>query len=229
MVKKLLSTAKFPFLPTPKPARVYTPDWYKQAGKFTGGQTKPSLFGGTNRGLKLCVPFLDALVSGYVVELWMDLEVRQSPEGPQFAWVEQPDVLTKRESDPSYTLPTPAGHNSTHYAWLNPYIFKTPPGYSLLISHPFNRFDLPFTTLTGVVDADNVMMHGKLPFFLKEGFEGIIPAGTPLFQVLPFKRDDWKVVDAPELETIADKLQWLSARVANGFYKANLWKKKNYN
>jgi len=32
-----------------------------------------------------------------------------------------------------------------------------PAGYSLLITHPFNRHDLPFVTLTGLVDADSLL------------------------------------------------------------------------
>ena len=31
---------------------------------------------------------------------------------------------------------------------------ELPPGYSLLVTHPINREDLPFTTLTGLVDVD---------------------------------------------------------------------------
>ena len=36
----------------------------------------------------------------------------------------------------------------------NFWTIETPPGYSMLITHPFNRPDLPFTTLTGLVDCD---------------------------------------------------------------------------
>src|SRR5215472_2332366 len=32
--------------------------------------------------------------------------------------------------------------------------FETPPGYSLLCTHPINRTDLPFRTVTGLVDCD---------------------------------------------------------------------------
>jgi hypothetical protein len=30
------------------------------------------------------------------------------------------------------------------------------------------------------------------PFIIKSGFEGIIEKGTPMFQVIPFKRADWQ-------------------------------------
>ena len=39
--------------------------------------------------------------------------------------------------------------------FANFWTFEMPAGYSLLITHPFNRHDLPFVTLTGLVDADS--------------------------------------------------------------------------
>jgi hypothetical protein len=36
----------------------------------------------------------------------------------------------------------------------NLWIIEAPDGYAVLFTHPFNRFDLPFTTLTGLVDCD---------------------------------------------------------------------------
>ena len=35
------------------------------------------------------------------------------------------------------------------------------PGWSLLAMHPVNRFDLPFHTLTGLVDADRFNEIGR--------------------------------------------------------------------
>lgn len=227
--KILKSTASHEYVAPVKPARLYVPEWYKKASRYLNGATKPSLFNEKNNALKQCVPLLDALTTGYIAELWADLEVRQTTQGPDFAWSEGPDVLNGRKEDPSNTVPVPVGHGDLNLVWLTPYIFKTPPGYSLLITHPLNRFDLPFTTLSGVVDADDLMMDGKLPFYLQKDFEGIIPAGTPLFQVIPFKRDDWKVVEDVSLREKAKKYQWLSNRVAYGFYKKNLWSKKTYN
>ena len=36
----------------------------------------------------------------------------------------------------------------------NLWTIEAPEGYSVLFTHPVNRFDLPFTTLTGMVDCD---------------------------------------------------------------------------
>ena len=36
----------------------------------------------------------------------------------------------------------------------NLWIIEAPEGYALFFTHPVNRFDLPFTTLSGLVDCD---------------------------------------------------------------------------
>jgi hypothetical protein len=75
----------------------------------------------------------------------------------------------------------------------NLWTIEAPEGYSLLFTHPVNRFDLPFTTLTGIVDCDayhdawiNFPAH-----WLDAAFEGVLPRGTPVAQCLPVKRETW--------------------------------------
>jgi hypothetical protein len=52
-----------------------------------------------------------------------------------------------------------------------------------------------FTILPGVVDTDQYKAPVNFPFVLNEAdkFEGLIPAGTPMAQVIPFKRDSWQM------------------------------------
>jgi hypothetical protein len=75
----------------------------------------------------------------------------------------------------------------------NLWTIEAPDGYALLFTHPFNRFDLPFTTLTGLVDCDRY--HDNWIHFpahwhdLK--FSGVLPKGTPVAQCMPVKRDSW--------------------------------------
>ena len=69
-------------------------------------------------------------------------------------------------------------------------------GWSLLFTHPFNRPDLPFETLTGVVDCDAFAM-GYVQFpslWRKPDFEGVIPRGTPIAQVIPVRRGEEDLV-----------------------------------
>jgi len=62
-----------------------------------------------------------------------------------------------------------------------------------LFIHPVNRTELPFHSLTGLVDTDKHPIIINFPFFIKAGFVGTIPAGTPLIQAIPIKRDGWQM------------------------------------
>jgi hypothetical protein len=62
-----------------------------------------------------------------------------------------------------------------------------------LFTHPVNRADLPFTTLTGLVDSDT-FCHSPLSFPARwhdAQFNGVLPKGTPVAQCLPVKRESW--------------------------------------
>ena len=230
MVKKLEFGSAHEYLNIPRPARNYIPEWYKKAEKFIG--KKPSLDKNSPLGqitIKACTPFLESYTTGYMIELWQDLEVKQNSDGTWLHWRVLPDVASSRDTTVHQGLPNPSGHSSQAFAWKMPFCFKTPKGYSLLITHPLNHFDLPFTTLSGIVDADEGINEGNLPVFFSNTFEGIIPAGTPIAQIIPFKRDDWQVKRNQELVEMGKKNEWLSLRVVAGFYKSTMWKKKNYN
>jgi len=160
--------------------------------------------------------------------LWQDIQVTRTPKGPVINWSVQPDVLKARDGAGLETMPRPAGHLNTQFVWMSPFIIETPPGYSVLITHPLNRFDLPFVTLSGVHDSDSILTHGHLPFYLKEDFEGIIPAGTPLFQIIPFKREPWVSVEDETLYKQGEKRMWQGMGWSAGFYKSMYWKRKSY-
>jgi len=237
MFKKKKPVIKFasisPFLDLPSPAKKHVPEWYKKATRFLDGRDAPYVpphsNKPTNLGLKLCVPFLDGLTTGYMATLWQDVLVRRDEDGvTQLTWPVKPDAVNGRPDKGYETLPVPHGHDSKQYVWIIPFVIKTPPGYSLLAIHPLNRFDLPFTTVSAVVDADGVMQSGHLPFFLKEGFEVVIKAGTPLFQIIPFKREDWTSEEDKSLEEADKKASFLSNRTLMGYYKNTIWSKKTY-
>jgi hypothetical protein len=70
---------------------------------------------------------------------------------------------------------------------------QAPKGYALLFTHPINRSDLPFTTLTGLVDCDT-FYDSPLNFpaqWHDMNFNGVLPKGTPVVQCLPVKREIW--------------------------------------
>jgi hypothetical protein len=225
---RVATTGKY--VDPPTPSKLFIPEWYKESEQFIGGKVQV-VATGINRGPKLCVPFLDAMTAGYTATLWQDIVVSRENDEQVIRWEiapNSPEPAQDRASNTYPSFPIPAGHSSKHFIWKSPYIFETPPGYSLLLTHPINRFDLPFTTLSGIVDADGTMSSGNIPFYIKEDFEGVIEQGTPIFQVIPFKRDNWKaVLDLSLIEKSIKNLS-LTGRRARGWYKNNLWRKKTY-
>jgi hypothetical protein len=213
--------------PVPTSAKTHVPQWYKDSERFIGG--KPVLHPEANSGLKLCAPFLDALTTGYCLNLPYDLLVEQNEEGPYITWRGKHKPLTARNGTyRNHTLPTPVGFSETHFAWNLNVSLRLEDGYSALVTHPLNRMDLPFYTLSGVVDLDWDMYGGSLPFFISNVFEGIIERGTPIAQIIPFKREDWKAEHKPGLQKAADINLNRSLSVISGWYKQGFWKRKTY-
>jgi hypothetical protein len=210
------------FIPKIEPARMNVPDWYKKVSRYLDGGTKPKIYdkGGTNAGIKTCVPFLDAITSGYVVKLHTDLIV----EDGRISWSHPTPPLSPRNEFISGQIPNIPGYTKFSSAWELFYCMKLPKGYSAIFTQPFNRFDLPFMASTGIVDLDTGIGPGAVPFALKEDFSGTIPAGTPIVQIIPFKREDWKM-DYSEKPI---EMLWNPRSSVIGWYKKNLWKKKKY-
>jgi len=196
----------------PKAAKDSMPDWYKSLNK--------------NVDIKRCMPFLDGMISGYIAELINDVEIK-IVDGEPIS--NQENLVGYRPGSSTGFMVPPSGHGNKHFVWKVPFIIKTDPGYSVLITHPLNRFDLPFTTLSAIVDSDGLMPSGDLPFFLKEGFEGVIKAGTPMFQILPFKREPWTSKSHQGIEEESIYINQTMDRSTQNFYRDNFWHKKEYN
>lgn len=217
-------------LPLPKPASNYIPDWYRQSERWVDSDGPVISNYSANQGLKHCVSFLEVLTSGYMIELWTDIQVTKTHDGnTNLNWLSEPDPLVIRSQSSGALVPRPAGHSDTHYAWVGQFAIKVPKGYSVLLTHPMNRYDLPFTTLSGIVDSDSYYAAGLLPFFLNDDFEGIIKAGTPIAQLFPYKRDAWSSSEgssAEEQEVIQQSYD--TRRSLGGLYKKIHWTKKEY-
>lgn len=212
----------------PTPAKDEIPQWYKSLSRFVGPEGKMVIGenGQANVGLKTCASFLDSLTSGYMINLHCDIYVEDVGDGKVMTWSSSEHPLTGRGKDLADQLPKVPGYGSFTQAWEIKYGFRVPKGYSVFITQPFNRFDLPTLATSGVVDADTNIGPGGIPFAVREDFSGIIKAGTPILQLFPFKRDDWKhiIIDQPYEESY-------NARPRNklwGWYKETVWKKKSY-
>ena len=122
----------------------------------------------------------------------------------------------------------PIGCHEDTFVWIFPTAIKLPKGYSALITHPLNRFDLPFVVASGIIDDGYAMAKGNYPFFIKKDFNGIIKQGTPIAQVLPFKRESWVSEDDPLILGEAMLNHKKATAVLFGWYKNTFWRKKQY-
>lgn len=203
------------------------PDWYKKAFLRKDKATLPlDLDGRANSTFKMCMPIFDSLNSGYFFVLSQDIQVRQTEGLAKINWTGDHDPVALRDGTHTSIDSVPSGYSEKAWVWINRIITKVPNGYSLVISHPMNRYDLPFITMSSIVDADSVLHEGKIPFYLKQGFEGVIKKGTPIFQVIPFKRESWQSEKDDLLIEQAEKNNYNIRTQLEGWYKKNAWTKK---
>lgn len=175
----------------PKPASEVIPDWYKKTSSYiNGSEKKPDGNGGTLATVKRCMPVFDAITAGYILFSVAEIYVSQGDGGQRFEWSDKGMI----DFHPVEQAPLhPAKNEQPYPKWMNPFGIKTPPGYSTLFVQPFHRESL-FTILPGIVDTDKYTSPVNFPFVMNDvKFEGYIPAGTPIAQVIPFKRDDWDI------------------------------------
>ena len=181
-------------LPRPVPAVLGLPNWFKALPQKAFNPVLQD----DQMTVKKCPPFIDAMTSGFLLPLAADLKI----ENGEFSWdrdVPASDLNCYGRSpidfhDAPQVAGTPLFDDDQFIIKFNNYwTIELPPGYSLLVTHPINRHDLPFTTFTGLVDADRYVDNFiHFPARWRDpGFNGTLPAGTPVAQCLPLKRNRW--------------------------------------
>jgi hypothetical protein len=219
-------------LNSPEPSKNHIPEWYKKTKEFTKENTGPSLeFDKSlllNTTIKKCLPVFDAITFGYIAVSDVDIYVDINSNKEQvFIWPSGPGVdshlFLQAEKHPE------ANKKNNFPRWQIPWSVSTPNGYSCLFIPPMHR-DNVFEILPGVVDTDQYPMQLTFPFIMKDKkFKGVIPQGTPIAQIIPFKRDSWKMEFGNEkmLNTFNKKEQSLSSLFLDR-YKRLFWKEKQY-
>lgn len=219
--------------PEIKPAKFFVPEWYKEIPAYNNknigfvhnntGHNSPL------RNVKNCLPFLDCFISGYIIQLLCDIHVNSNEKESKINWEYEFAPVERRlhAEKQNKTIPVPKGYSTDHYAWRIPHSFNLPDDSSFLITHPFNRLDLPFITLSGIVDGGWNMWPGNLPFFIREDFNGIIPAGTPIAQIIPFVQNDWKIEYDQKVFELSTKDHRLKFKTFFDYYKNKYRKDKS--
>ena len=210
----------------PKPAVKEVPDWYKNTPEYRGDQGKKIINNIHPQTIKKCIPVFDAITSGYIIYTQTDVQIIYKNNSSEYTWGSQNAI----DFHPIDQAPLhPARNEAPYPKWNNSYAITTPPGYSVLFTQPMHRESV-FTIFDGIVDTDTYKAPVNFPFVLKDPkWEGIIPAGTPVAQVIPFKRDSWKhkIGSDKELQEQEKINKKLKTMLFNS-YKRQFWFKKEY-
>lgn len=225
---KITFTNTAPYdLDLPKPASKYLPEWYKSMESYLEKQRKPTGLGETSGTIKRCIPVFDVMTAGFIIESLADVFVSLRNNKPWFEWSDL-DLISFHRNEQADKHPQNTGFDFPK--WRNYWGIETPKGYSCLFVPPFHR-ESTFQILPGLVDTDKYTNPVNFPFTMNNPkFEGLIPKGTPIAQVIPFKRDSWKSQKGKfkNLELIKHNENMLKSEFFDK-YKKMFWMKKDFN
>jgi hypothetical protein len=217
-----------PYPPTPAVKNI--PDWYVKTPGYLGDDGKQIFESGRSpRTIKKCIPVFDAISSGYILYTQVDVQVLKQNGETFYHWPDG-DFISFHAIPQAEFHPSANKNLGNFPKFNNPYAIKTPPGYSCLFIQPLHR-ESNFTILPGIVDTDTYTSQVNFPFVLNdENWEGLIPAGTPMAQVIPFKRESWNHFFGSEKEIKEEQLvtQKRKSMFINS-YKKHFWHRKSYN
>jgi hypothetical protein len=229
----------------PKPAKKFLPDWYKKV--------EPHDF--PVRNIKGCIPFLDGITAGYTLPLPQDFHLNynffdKEKQLPAIRYHYGYAMSASNEELHKYNLNshTPQEHNMNQLGGhgsfpvekngkifsflkiLNPWLIKTPPGYSCLFIPPILNENDYFHIIPAIVDTDKFKLWVNFPIIINADvypkFEKIFTQGTPYVQIIPFKRESWKSKFSTFENNKKDQFNYLSELV--NIYKKQIWFKKKW-
>ena len=221
--------------PKPYPSSTVIPNWWKEMYPYEKSYVNPegkkiiveNLL--SNATFKKCTPMLDALTAGYIIPLWTDVQVRQVDNRPTITWRVRGMDVFKEHAESASNIESPLGYYSQPFKFFNGWIPVVPKGYSILVTSPLGHRNLPFQAIPAVIDSDKSMLEVVPPVWLRNDFEGIVEKGTPIVQIIPFKRDNWKskfsFYKNGEYEVIEDKN--FGSNIVNNYVR-NHWTKKSF-
>ncbi len=218
--------------PEPTPATKGIPEWYKKQPSHMDGDS--SIVNGQMRlTVKKCQAVFDAMSVGYLLRMPTDIYIDTTDGKQQF------DLPSDCRAYQSRLIATHTNEQVSEMKWdedlyvrhilrIHPtWLVRTPKGYSTLFTQPMHQDPSPIFAVSAIIDTDNFMSDGHLSFFVKKGFKGIIKQGSPLIQVIPFKRDDWEMEVDSKYDTKIIEAQRLAVRsVFQNGYKMKYWVKK---
>ena len=169
----------------PVPARTVHPGWYSA---LAGTDTHELSANNNGLTVKRCLPFLDAMNTGWLLPLAATVRLEISESGREVAagWEFDRELVSPRSAFQAAGNPY---EPRPLLKFTNPWIISTAPGWSCLFLPPLNRPGGIVEVLAGIVDTDTYRAPVNLPFVALAG-DGVhtLAKGTPLAQVIPFER-----------------------------------------
>ena len=229
----------------PIPAKLNIPEWYKKL--------EHSML---NKTVKGCMPFLDSLTSGYILKMPQDLHIRHNVDNKNekgetfkdsfqtYGLCEYQPMLGAKFINLNSSIDTHSlrqlegspfvekNKNLPFYKILNPWHIKTPKGYSCLFVSPLNNSDDRFSIVSGIVDTDSHPVEINFPIVLNGDkypiLEDTIKKGTPYVQVIPFKRESWKMILKPRKQKEVQNQRIFYGLKLLYNYNEKYWNKKSW-
>lgn len=204
----------------PVPARSYLPEWFRKLPAVDDAEVSQTDTGLT---IKRCMPFLDAMTTGWIIPLaaTVRMEIADNGRKVEAGWDFDRTLVSNHgmhqvRGNPWGDRPPRKFHNF----WT----IVTPPGWSCLFLNPMNRPNGVFEILAGVVDTDTYRSAVHFPFFAT-GPDGlhVIEKGSPIVQVIPFERASAGLDPVVRAETAEEKLDrqkiQRNTRSVTGWYR----------
>ncbi len=209
----------------PEVAKKNIPEWYKNQSTYTTEKRQISSNGNPNHTIKSCMPIFDMMTAGYYITLPAEVSFDLNEDGSHsIHWsTDRLSLVETHTIDQYSSLPVPSGYSKHAFKFVQPWITKTPPGYSCIFLPPTHRYNDPLLIFPAIVDTDKHEVAINFPFFIREGFSGTLPIGTPIAQVIPFKREPWKMEIGFDTDN-NQEIQWQRAKRKIGNRYKTFWR-----
>lgn len=225
------------FAPEPKQSARFVPKWYKaQPGNKGDDQMIPAI-GVAASTVKRCMPIFDGMTAGYMLSAPCDIHLdATNPDRlewsiPMALQGMKADMFAFHSPEQYENYPVdPEKYHKQIFRIMPGWAVGTDDGYSTLYTNPYHSDDSPLWAFGAIVDTDKFVTEGHLSFLVKKDFKGIIKQGTPIAQLIPFKREAWEseIIDAKDAKKLFDKQRYgLRSTFING-YKDKFRSKKDY-
>ncbi len=172
-------------LPRPIQASANIPEWVKRLPVEMTNLVPP------RSTAKRCLPLIEAMTNGYLILLAADVYVEIGADKAEFHWDTSFPIVQKHYREQAAGIPGLG--NRDIYKFMNYWVIKAPKGYSALFCPPANRGYSPFEIFSGIVEIDHYMNTVNLPFLWRGGASMWLRQGTPIAQMIPFRRESFQL------------------------------------